>query len=465
LFLNLEELKAFKKFNKLYLQELSEHQIVDYINKSISEENRMNPDVAILNIIENEIIKQIAKRPLFLNLLVDNVRLDAKITIRNSSELYQIVTDDWLSTESLKASTVIDFDTKKNIIKCLAYELFLTKEYKIEYSRLKIVLEKILLERVYVSKELYGKVLDEIVNFGFFDRTNSGELGFSHRSFAEYFVARKYFDDLVNEKVTDSWAKVMYEEIFIFVKEIMENENQFEKLYLTLVNPQISPIFRINTIPPIRNKLEEISIKYLLEVLISDDIPAIKYICGYTLGELTQQYPNAKILKEKYKELKIHYLREKNSLVRLHIALLLNDGKYTSSDIYPELGLDYQFEERDTKEITEVDGTVGAYEIIIQSRKESDFVVEESLRILSLHSKYSKFELEPFFYRTLFDISSNSNSFRLWRCSFQVFDRLEMYKKSNSFSQKVSSISKDAIESDIKNISNVALFFFKKWTK
>ncbi|MCB0642862.1 MAG: helix-turn-helix transcriptional regulator, partial [Phaeodactylibacter sp.] len=77
------------------------------------------------------------------------------------------------------------------------------------------------------------------------------------------------------------------------------------------------------------------------------------------------------------------YRRESNSLVRLRIAWLLTQGRYERFDEFPELSPEHRFDEESLR-LFLVPSIKEAYETIIKVDRESEYVLEESIRVLAL---------------------------------------------------------------------------------
>jgi len=436
-----EEIPALKRYRKLYLQELDERQIVNYIRKSSNAGKSFNTNQVVKKIETDGVLKSIAKRPLFLNFLTDEVDISSDFDVKNLGDLYYLVTQKWLVNESLKNSSIISAPQKRSLYQALAFKMFLSGEYKFTSNILREELIKYKNSNEYLHDINYRDLFQDVLNYGFFDRNNRSEIRFSHKSFAEYFLAERVCYDLIKGSSELISKKIFYEEIFEFISDIMQNLSSVNLLDNHLSGNEIPDIALINVIPPIRKLLHKNSYESIFHQFLNGQSAAIRYICGYSLSNFIETYEDLD-LDQFTEQLRLAYEKEGNALVRMQYALAMNNGKYSGSKYYAELDIDFNLSKFDFDEITQNPGTIEAYRKIILYKKENPYVVEESIRMIILDNMYNNYQPNEILIRSVLDIVIASERYRFVRMGVLFLCHFSNLISRESFSQIAKSLVK-----------------------
>ena len=378
-----EEASALQKFERLYIRELEPQQIRRIVERNF----QAKPGDALLfmdNLENNSSIAELARRPLFLSMLTELFQSDERLNIKNPAELYHKLTSTWLAAESLRGDSTLDASDRRTILQELAFHQFLKREFSSGYADLKKELPAIIRPITAIPKQTpIATILKEISNFSFLDRREKDQFSFAHKSFQEYFIAEKLAGELIQEQYENFGKRALQEEIFEFLSLLLENQDKFDYLEKGLLNTSVYFVARGNLIPVMRKAVKKSFIPSLLEIFLNDGSPLLRFMCGYTLPTFQAQFPAFFDTPQIIERLNEAYRSESNSLVRLRIAWLLNQGRYERFEEFPELAPNYDFD-FDSIQMLLVPGIKEAYETIIKVDRESEYVLEESIRALTL---------------------------------------------------------------------------------
>ena len=453
--------RNLKDFTKLYIKDLDISQIRNFVQKKIPGDwenfigsvfgKKDTNDLAHLfeNNKENDSsYLELVRRPLFLDMMIHVYQRGHLKRINNTADLYEVLTNDSMSEESNKKGTKLIEEDMKQIIQELAFKMFLDNHFSYTNEELKEIVYKISDKTSNTLKQKYNPetILKDISNVSFLVRDKvvktKGKIAkeksfvaFKHRSFIEYFTAHKFASEL-KERNTDNFSlRILYEEIFEFLAWIMTEKSGKDEDLTNILGDPIFPFkARVNAIPPLRKQRNKKAIKQLLNAHtdIKASHPLLRFVCGYTLGIFQEEFPEEFISQEVKDRLDETYKKEKNSLIKLRMALLLTEGKYKQSEYgkYKELNPDYDFSPSSLNEILEPSGTLKAYDKILKVNREHHIVLEESIRILTIfviHNAKAE-EFKNTLSRYIFNVGDKHESERIRRISLWSMDRLGVFE-------------------------------------
>jgi tetratricopeptide (TPR) repeat protein len=455
--------RNLKNFIWLYIDDLNIQQIIDFVRKKIP--------VGWQNFIEfvfgkkeradlyrkfeknkedNNNLSGLVRKPLFLDMMIDAYqRSHLNLgSIYNPADLYEVLTNDWISKEIEKKETSIKSGEMRQIIRELAFKMFLDNQFSYTYGELYQIIHSIL-DKISITLKQnfdYYAVMKDITNASFLvrDKVWKNSFAFPHRSFVEYFTANKFAAELKEENTDNFSIRILYEEIFEFLGWIMREEgNKDEDLRKVLGDPKFPFKARVNAIPPLRKQRNKKAIKPLFDAHtdIESSHPLLRFVCGYTLGIFQEEFPEEFKSQEFKERLVAAHKKEKNSLIRLRMALLLTEGEYKQFE-FEELNPDYEFLSSSLDEILEPSGTIEAYDKILKVNREHHIVLEESIRILTI---YVTFNAEAVKFRNtllryIFKFGYNHKSEKIQRISLWSIDKLGLLfdpKDKNSETLKI----------------------------
>jgi hypothetical protein len=426
--------KNLKEFVRIYIDKLSDQQITNCVRFKIPGNWR---DFIDKKDELDDSVAELVHRPMFLCLMIEAYKRGHLKKILNPADLYEVLVDDWMSEEIKEKSLKLKKGEMKRIIQELSLKMFFDNQFLYDHEEFAKTIQAIL-DEIYntLSQNLnYENVLNEMTNVSFLvrDKVNKNTqqnltFGFSHRSYVEFFTAQKMALELKERNTKNFSERILYEEIFEFLSWIMtEASGKDEDLTYILGDPQFPFKARVNAIPPLRKQRNRKAIKPLLDAHtdIESGNALLQFVCGYTLAIFQEEFPEEFDLQETIDRLDETYKKENNSLNRLRTALLLTKGEY-ENEKYKELQPDYKFASSDLDEILEPSGTIEAYDKILKKNLEHPFVLEESIRILTLYVM-SHVEAEDFksaLLRYIFDFGCEHISERLRRISLWSIDKL-----------------------------------------
>ena len=168
-------------------------------------------------------LEDLAKRPLLLDMIIKTlpelIRSGRKI---DSTELYEVYTRAWVMCED-ERSTILNEEEREFLMERLACEMFLSKVYKIHYSKLRELVKNEFSQEIFQRRELDCFEKDART-CTFLHRDESGNYEFIHRSFMEFFVAKKFAREIESLSIEDFGKERLTPEIANFLKAMVRNK-------------------------------------------------------------------------------------------------------------------------------------------------------------------------------------------------------------------------------------------------
>ncbi|MEM1295777.1 MAG: TIR domain-containing protein, partial [Verrucomicrobiota bacterium] len=169
--------------------EFNASEIETYMRKARPE--RWEKDIAKMEEIHN--LSGLAHRPLLLDMIVKSLpRLDHNQEV-TAADLYATYTSFWIQREEKKHPTLRP-EHKLHLMMELAWHLWKEHRNEVQEDQLIAFVEK--LDRVRIHEEEPRDIVREMHTATFLQRGSDGRsFRFVHRSFMEYFIARRLCDD------------------------------------------------------------------------------------------------------------------------------------------------------------------------------------------------------------------------------------------------------------------------------
>ena len=229
------ELISRKGFKIAYLKPFSISHIQKYINK-VKPDNAKN----IINTINKTYnLLELSQRPLLLEMLLKSIDKINEGEITTAS-LYEVFTDAWVYREQWRE--ILPPEKKLNFLKNLAFTLWQEDLQRIHHEKLFEYLKNKLTHEIISPHDSY--VLDnEIRTATFLNRDQEGNYGFSHKSFAEYFIARYLASEFAEGRIDCLRVRRFTPEIVSFLSEMIELSDiriLLENVLLGEYQPQVS---------------------------------------------------------------------------------------------------------------------------------------------------------------------------------------------------------------------------------
>ncbi len=178
----------------IYLQEFNDDQIQAYLRKA----RPYNHEEDWKKIKEIYNLKELAHRPLLLDMIVKSLpKLEVGQQI-NASNLYNVYTNLWIEREEQKGR-FLDKNIKLQLMYELAWRMWNDEKNAIYYNDLIPFVEKLSTEKVMeLGDEDTEVIAREMQAATFLKRDDKGNFSFVHRSFMEFFLARKLLECITN---------------------------------------------------------------------------------------------------------------------------------------------------------------------------------------------------------------------------------------------------------------------------
>ena len=218
------EVQARRGFQVAHLLEFDDGQIDDYLQRACGP--RAAEVAGAIQRLSG--LREIAARPVLLDMIVKSApQLDQSGGAVKVADLYEIYTESWLARQDWRLRLTRDGRTA--LVEELAARLWDTDSARIHYRELAEVLSGLLKERLSTDREL--EIADyEVRTASFLTRDAEGHYGFSHRSFLEFFLARR-LARLLRAAATDAGQAVealrcrpLSAPVLAFVRDLLEPE-------------------------------------------------------------------------------------------------------------------------------------------------------------------------------------------------------------------------------------------------
>jgi len=176
------ELISRKGFKIAYLRPFDVSQIEEYVQRAKPGQSR----IALDKIRATYNLMELSQRPMLLEMIVKSID---RLTVAeiNPATLYMVYTDAWVHRDQWR--DVLSPEAKLAFLMGLAHSLWHEDTVNIHYSRLTEHLHQELASQIQNPQQLI-EIDSEIRTASFLTRDDSGNYGFAHKSYAEFFLAR-----------------------------------------------------------------------------------------------------------------------------------------------------------------------------------------------------------------------------------------------------------------------------------
>jgi len=162
-------------------------------------------------------LPDLARRPVLLDMIARTLPdLDEGETI-NAARLYQVYTDFWLEREIAKGRTLLTSDHRRLFAGELAMEMLRTGELSIHYGRIPARVKAHF--RLEKAEEIDYFEAD-VRTCNFLNRDDAGNYAFAHKSFVEFFCARRLHRLMLQDRATAGGPVLINEEVCLFLTDL-----------------------------------------------------------------------------------------------------------------------------------------------------------------------------------------------------------------------------------------------------
>jgi|GEM_PF-4488673 len=223
----LRMIRGNPRFEVLELLEFNYGQIIEFLERHTDKYVEMWRKIKSTYNLDD-----LSKRPILLEMIIRTLPkiLEDGGEI-NASRLYEIYTDIWIRREDWRS--VMDPDEKEIFMIELALHMFINNIQSVHFTELnQIVLNHF--KRKIISSGDADVFYTDTMTCSFLNRDKSGNYKFIHKSFLEYFVAKKFYDEILNSNILFFKERPLPPEIINFMSKMdIEKDRLYDVVYST----------------------------------------------------------------------------------------------------------------------------------------------------------------------------------------------------------------------------------------
>jgi predicted NACHT family NTPase len=197
------ELRQQSNAEVVYLQEFDDEQIQAYLHKARPQ--TAAEDWQKIQSIYN--LKELAQRPLLLEMIV---KFLPKLKGQNitAANLYNVCTTEWIEREKEKGRLLLEPQARVDLMLELAWRMRQEEIEAIHYRELVPFVKRLGSDKILeFDDDDLEAITREMQNATFLKRDQAGNFSFMHRSFMEYFLARKVLVAIANSLLERSYSR------------------------------------------------------------------------------------------------------------------------------------------------------------------------------------------------------------------------------------------------------------------
>lgn len=321
-FKNRVDEEKFAKFHVIYLEPWRTKELIEYLRKRF--ENSWNDYLERIQKIFN--LKELARTPIFLEMIVESLpQLEALGKEITSATLYETYTNKWIrQQEERRGGAILMHSEKESFMEHLAYYMLEKDELRIHYKELNDILKS----EFGVSEKELQEISNDIRTCSFLVRKDD-YYTFSHTSFMEFFVAKKYFKEILSKNFKDFGKIYFKEEIFLFLIDMLTQEGNIDRLHGLAKTCNISRA-RIHFILILGRLQNNTSKKVLFDIVENDRYSRVS---GHAAEILYAKFGEKNAFNKFIKCLdKDPYIRDRNIPNEPNIGWYLDEKRYFHVD-------------------------------------------------------------------------------------------------------------------------------------
>ncbi|MCD4663860.1 MAG: restriction endonuclease [Bacteroidales bacterium] len=218
----LKRIKNSPKFEILEISKFDNDQIKLFLGKYL-EGDRKNVETFYQRIKRTYHLEDLIKRPILLDMIIKTLpELIKTGKDINSSRLYEVYTQYWIEWDDGK--TKMTKVGKANFMESLAWEMFLKGDFTINFRELSAPLKEHFKENIQTHEDLDCFDYD-IRTCSFLNSDSIGNYRFIHKSFMEFFVAKRAANFLSKSKIDPNFGKKYFsQEVYNFTAQLISED-------------------------------------------------------------------------------------------------------------------------------------------------------------------------------------------------------------------------------------------------
>lgn len=211
------EVNQRNDYRVIEILKFDERQILDRLSRQTSSyENQWTMMRSIYN------LSDLATTPILLNIIINS--LAKLVTVRspreiNSAGLYDIYTKFWLERDDDRSS--VTNEERSLFAEELAWRMFETDTLLISSDQLREAVSHFFLELYQRGRDWLDLLDVNIRTCSYLARDKNGNYLFAHKSFMEFFVAKRLARRIGSWTSEDYWARIIPYEVVAFLQELL----------------------------------------------------------------------------------------------------------------------------------------------------------------------------------------------------------------------------------------------------
>ena len=198
-----------------FLQLFDDKKVDRYLQKALGEEW----ETALQALNKTPGLKDLAHRPVLLAMITQNIQEISKKSVPSTVALYEVYIRKW--TERDDARTNLTKAGKEKFAEELAGKLWMEGRDRIHYRELSPLVEQHFKMQIPLHLE-YAE--HEVRTASFLTRDEEGNYGFAHKSFMEFFLARKFVSEIERNEIIDFGKKIITKDVADFLTGMITDE-------------------------------------------------------------------------------------------------------------------------------------------------------------------------------------------------------------------------------------------------
>ena len=231
----LKMIRGNHRFEIVELLEFNNEQIIEFL------QNHVEDYMAMWGKIKSTYnLEDLSKRPILLEMIIRSLPALIKAGREiNSSELYEIYTNIWIKRDDWRS--VMKPDEKATIMEELSLHMFLDNIQSVYYTELNHIVLEHFKSKIASSED--EDIFDtDTRTCSFLNRDHDGNYKFVHKSFMEFFVAKKFYKEINENKIVFFRNKPLPPEIIDFISNMKLDKNKLYDAICITVNSQFEEV-------------------------------------------------------------------------------------------------------------------------------------------------------------------------------------------------------------------------------
>jgi WD40 repeat protein len=215
-----------------YLQEFGKQQIEEYLKKTMPDS--WQETKGFIDNVYN--LKDLASRPVLLDMIVKSLPAIKEKEDIQVTDLYSAYVQSWIDRNDWRHE--LTREGREFLAEEIAWRIWDQDADRVHYSHINELLKDYFKEKKTVVdiRELeYAS--SEVRTASFLTRDDQGNYGFAHRSFLEYFLARRIAGKLNDNDIKVLDIKQLSKEVILFLSHILGIKNLIKICSIKLSNP------------------------------------------------------------------------------------------------------------------------------------------------------------------------------------------------------------------------------------